>query len=67
MLLPAVPIIVAIIMGLLMMCLGNPRQMLGMPLSEGNQSLHPQAPEAIGDNPVFNHKFSPEGQHPCFN
>ncbi|KAF5842839.1 hypothetical protein DUNSADRAFT_4723 [Dunaliella salina] len=58
----AVPIVVAIIMGLIMMCLGNPRQMMGMPLSLGPaNAIQPNSPQVVGDNPVFNNKFPPDG------
>jgi len=57
-----VPIIVAIIMGLIMMCLGNPRQMMGMPLSlSPDFGRQEEGPQVMGSNPVYNQKYPQEG------
>ena len=61
------PIIVAAIMSLLMLCLGNPRQMLGMPLgSQGGsgENFTISQPQVVGTNPVFN-KSPQEGEWLC--
>lgn len=50
-------------MGLIMMCLGNPRQMMGMPLclSPDVAGHPPSSPPVMDENPVFQ-KFPPEGE-----
>lgn len=51
-----VPIVIAIIMAMIMVCLGPPRQMLGfqnVPETGGGQDRH------MADNPIYNNKYPP--------